>query len=172
MKTYLNFILSFLFVTFCFAASAQSKKEVFKVSGECGMCKKKIETAAKNAGATYALWNTETKELTVKYNATASNTAKIEKSIAGAGYDTPDFKATDAAYNKLDDCCKYDRTAAADTTTDACCAKADCMKDGKCDKNAACCKDKNCCTDGKCNNEAGKSTDGKTAASCCKKTNA
>lgn len=170
MKIALNIILFFLFISFVSVANAQTKKDVLKVSGECGTCKKKIETAAKNAGATYALWNTETKELTVKYNATASNTAKIEKSIASAGYDTPDFKATDEAYNKLDDCCKYERTTA--VANAGCCADAACMKDGKCDKDAACCKDKSCCTDGKCSNADHKGADGKTTASCCKKTNA
>ena len=55
------------------------------------MCKKKIETAAKDAGATYALWNEESKELTVKYKSTSTNTAKIEKQIADVGYDTQRF---------------------------------------------------------------------------------
>ena len=82
-----------------------SKKESFKVDGACGMCKKKIEKAAKDAGATYALWNTDSKMLVVKYNSSSSNTAKIQQKIAGVGYDTPKFKATDEAYNSLHECC-------------------------------------------------------------------
>lgn len=80
-----------------------------KVSGECGMCKKKIEKAAKDAGATYAVWNTDTKILNVKYNSEATTSAKIQQKIADAGYDTPKFKATDEAYNKLEQCCQYER---------------------------------------------------------------
>ena len=36
---------------------------------------------------------------------------KIEQKIASVGYDTPDYKANDAAYDKLDDCCKYRKPA-------------------------------------------------------------
>ena len=90
----------------CFA---QQKTEKMIVSGECGMCKKKIEKAAKDGGATYAFWNQDTKVLTVRYSSTSANPAKIEKKIAAVGYDTPDFRATDEAYNKLDECCQYER---------------------------------------------------------------
>ena len=85
MKTLQIFICSLLMVTFSFAANAQEASEAFKVSGNCGMCKKKIETAAKTAGASYASWNTETKQLTVKYSSTSSNAAKIQQSIAAVG---------------------------------------------------------------------------------------
>ncbi|HSU28951.1 MAG TPA: hypothetical protein VLJ68_11245 [Chitinophagaceae bacterium] len=89
----------------------ETKSETLKVPGVCGMCKKKIEKAATEAGASYAIWDKQTKVLTVSYNSSSSNTAKIEKKIAEAGYDTPDFKATDAAYNDLDECCQYERAA-------------------------------------------------------------
>ena len=110
MKT-LSLIFSLILISLSATSFAQTKTEKLKVSGECGTCKKKIEAAAKNAGATYALWNKDTKVLTIKYNSNSSNTAKIEQSVANAGYDTPDFKAPDDAYNQLDDCCKYDRSA-------------------------------------------------------------
>ena len=109
-----SIILSFVFISIASFGFAQAKTETLKVSGECGTCKKKIETAAKKAGATYASWNVDSKELTVKYNSTSTNSAKIQKTIADAGYDTQDFKASDKAYNNLDDCCQYERT----TTTD------------------------------------------------------
>jgi periplasmic mercuric ion binding protein len=81
-----------------------------------------------------------------KYNTAATNTGKVEQSIANAGYDTPDYKASDDAYNNLDDCCKYDRTASAAATTTM--KDEKCMKDGKCVKDMSCCKDdskKDCC---------------------------
>ncbi len=73
------------------------------------MCETKIEKAAKTAGASYAEWNKDTKIITVKYNATSSNLAKIQKSIAEAGYDNAGAKSTSEAYNKLHSCCQYDR---------------------------------------------------------------
>ena len=46
------------------AANAQkTRTESFKVAGECGTCKKKIEKAAKEAGATYAAWDMHSKIL-------------------------------------------------------------------------------------------------------------
>ena len=110
-----SIFLSLLFVCMAAVGFAQTKTETLKVSGECGSCKKKIESAAKKAGASYAVWDVDSKELTVKYNSTTTNNAKIQNSIAGVGYDTQDFKATDEAYNKLDGCCQYDRTAKAET---------------------------------------------------------
>ena len=163
----------------------QVKTETLKVSGECGMCKKKIEKAAKEAGATYALWSTNTKVLTIRYSSSSTNSAKIQRKIAGVGYDTPDFKTTDEAYNKLDACCQYERESAMQ-----CCSQKCEMQDGKC-KDEAACKEKGCCKDsekckemGCCSNENAatakmdcckKSADGKTAMnctdnkSCCKK---
>lgn len=107
-----SLIFSLVFIMTASLGFAQAKTETLKVSGECGSCKKKIEAAAKKAGADYAMWDVDTKELTIKYNSTSTNTAKIQKAIAAVGYDTPDFKATDEAYNKLDGCCQYDRTTA------------------------------------------------------------
>lgn len=149
MKTLKLSFLSLLFILITqFSFSQSVKKETFKVSGECGMCKKKIETAAKGAGASYASWNADSKQLTVKYKSASADASKIQQSISAAGYDTPGFKASDKAYKSLHECCQYDRTANA--TTD-CCNGADhtCCADGKCSKDitckqadskAACCK--------------------------------
>ena len=105
-----SLFLSLLFAVIATVGFAQTKSETLKVSGECGSCKKKIESAAKKAGATYAVWDVDSKELSIKYNSTSTNSAKIQKAIADVGYDTPDYRATDEAYNKLDGCCQYDRT--------------------------------------------------------------
>lgn len=153
MKTLQIFLLSLASIMLSFTAAAQTKTETIAVSGECGMCKKKIETAAKAAGAIYADWNVDSKKLTVKYSESA-NAAKIQQGVAAAGYDTPAAKAPDSAYNKLHDCCKYERTA----STESCCADETCCTDGICTKEAACCNDKSCCTDGGCKKDAVKIT--------------
>lgn len=170
MKTFKFFLFSTLFIVLAQAGFAQEKTEKIKVSGECGMCKSKIEKAAKSAGASYALWDVNAKELTVKYNSTSSNSAKIQQSVAAVGYDTEKVKATDEAYNKLHACCKYERTAASATTESCCnadgtCKHADqaCCKDGKCTKDMACCKD------GVCADHAAHAAKGDGTAACCKK---
>ena len=144
-----SFIFSFLLLSFATTGFAQDKSETIKVSGECGTCKKKIEGAAKKAGASFASWNADTKELNIKYKSSSSNTAKIEQAIAKAGYDTEHVKATEEAYNKLDDCCKYERTSSSANEAKAVCdnaqcAEKQCMKDGKCTKDMSCCKDSGC----------------------------
>ncbi|MBC7949227.1 MAG: heavy-metal-associated domain-containing protein [Chitinophagaceae bacterium] len=152
-----------------FSFGQKTKTEVIPVSGNCGMCETKIEKAARQAGASTAEWNSETKKLTIKYNSSTTNAAKIQKSIAAAGYDTRDVKAADADYNKLHGCCQYDRTS--EEKADACCSEKCEIKDGKCTDMAGC-KDKGCCSaDGVC--KAGESCSHAEGhdkkAGCCKK---
>ncbi len=110
-------ILSAVVLTFLGSAVfAQSKTDKIKVAGNCGMCKKKIETALKVSGITAADWDKTTKMLTVSYDTTKVNNEQIQQKVAAAGYDTPKFKAPKAAYEKLDDCCQYDRTGKAGET--------------------------------------------------------
>ena len=86
-----------------------AKTEKFKVYGNCGMCKKRIEKAAAIDGVTKADWNVETKIMTVTYNADKTDTAAIQKKIAAVGHDTEKQKAADSVYNKLPGCCQYER---------------------------------------------------------------
>jgi hypothetical protein len=148
MKTIQLLLLSSIFILASHSGFSQVKSEKIKVAGECGMCKKKIESAAKNAGAINAVWNVTTKELSYKYNTKTTQPATIEKAIAAKGYDTPAYKADEEAYNKLDDCCKYERSAQGTEAKSCCdhekCTDAKCMKDGKCTKDMSCCKDSGC----------------------------
>lgn len=150
MKTikFFSIIVSCLFIT-TVAVAQKVRTESFKVAGECGMCKKKIEKAAKEAGATTAEWSPVTKLIRVSYNTSASSTGAIQQAIAKTGYDTPQYRADDEAYNALDECCKYEKQAA----TEKCCTDKCEKKDGKCTDMAGC-KDKGCDTGG---------------MSCCKK---
>ncbi len=146
MKT-LNIYAALLFSIFAINLSfAQTavKNETIKVWGNCGMCKNKIEKAAKTGGATTANWNEKTKILNASYNSSSTTSEKIQRSIAASGYDTENFKSDDKAYNKLMSCCKYNRTTSMSTkgnskmackNTEACKDKA-CYKNGKCDANS------------------------------------
>lgn len=145
------------------SVSAQKKNETVKVWGNCGMCQKTIETAAKSAGATDAQWNKDTKVLTVAYKEKKTDLTKIEQAIANAGYDTQRFTAPEEAYNGLHSCCQYDRKDAGSTT-----AKSDCCANGKCDKEHSDCANCDKCKDGKCS-DCCKDGVCSTGKDCCKK---
>lgn len=105
-------ILSVVALTFLGSAVfAQSKTEKINVSGNCGMCKKKIENALKVSGINTAEWNKTTKVLTVSYDSTKINSEQVQQKVAATGYDTAKFKASKEAYESLDDCCQYDRNS-------------------------------------------------------------
>lgn len=176
----INIIAAFIFLFAGISVNAQSKTSgkqaavktsVFKVWGNCGMCKETIEGAAKSSGATFAEWNKDSKMLTVKYAAVKTSDDKIQKSIADAGYDNEKYTAPSEAYNGLHACCKYDRK----TATTAKEAGACCMKAGKCTGTEDCCKKVagkiDCCTNGTCAKEGGCCADMKCekGADCCKK---
>jgi len=87
------------------------KTQTLKVYGECGMCKKRIEKAAYTIeGVKSAVWNENSKVLTLKYSVFKKEAAdNVQKKIATIGYDTEKYSAVDAAYQKLPDCCQYQR---------------------------------------------------------------
>ncbi len=98
-------------VCLLFASSvfAQEKTDTIKVSGECGMCKSRIQKALKLEGISSAIWDTETKLLTVTYSSDKLSNDDIQKKVAAVGHDTEKYKAEDVVYNKLPGCCKYER---------------------------------------------------------------
>lgn len=148
MKTFKIFSIIALCIAFSTTSFAQSKTDTIPVSGNCGMCKNNIEKAAKKAGAASADWNTESKILTVKYNSSSTNAAKIQQSIASVGYDTRDFKAADEAYDKLHSCCKYERvkkdeqpSASVQKGKADCCSKEGEGKTAKEGETKSCCSE-------------------------------
>lgn len=87
------------------------KTQTIKVYGECIMCKKRIESAAiKVDGIKEVVWNEDSKLLTVKYSIFKKDAIEnVQKAISSAGYDTEKFSADNTAYNKLPECCHYQR---------------------------------------------------------------
>ena len=82
----------------------------FKVSGNCGMCKKRIEKAAKTvSGIESAIWDKESKVITVETSIGTIGKNDVSKAIAMVGHDTEFDKADQTAYDDLPDCCQYDR---------------------------------------------------------------
>ncbi|MDZ4665362.1 MAG: heavy-metal-associated domain-containing protein [Bacteroidota bacterium] len=82
---------------------------IFKVWGNCGMCKKTIERSLDNEAISDVNWNSETKMMEVRYDATKISLDDIQKEIASVGYDTPNYKGNDSSYANLHECCKYER---------------------------------------------------------------
>jgi len=94
-------------LTISTVAFAATKTEAIKVSGNCEMCKSRIEKAAKVAGVSKTEWNNKSKALTLVYDPSKVKTDNVQKKLAAVGHDTPKYKATAAVYNALPGCCKY-----------------------------------------------------------------
>lgn len=104
-------IMMLFSLTSCEAQIKNAKTETVKVYGNCGMCKKKIETAANEKGIVKADWNVETNMLTITYNTKKTSQDAILKKVADAGYDSDKFTASNETYNALHGCCQYERPA-------------------------------------------------------------
>jgi Cu(I)/Ag(I) efflux system membrane fusion protein len=85
-----------------------SSHESFRVSGNCDMCKERIEKAVLGVKGVYkAVWSIEKKELSVDFDNEKTDLKTIHKAIAAAGHDTELFKADDVIYAALPECCLY-----------------------------------------------------------------
>ena len=90
------------------SGATKMEHQSIKVSGNCEMCKDRIETASKSvSGVSSAEWSAETKVLHVQFDAAKTNLDAVQKAIAKAGHDTEKHKASDTAYKELPECCKY-----------------------------------------------------------------
>lgn len=79
------------------------------VWGNCDKCKATIEKGATMDGVLEANWAEDSKLLKLKLDTTIVNLSTVLQAVAKAGYDNELFYADDYAYNKLPDCCQYDR---------------------------------------------------------------
>ena len=111
------FIFSLLLVGFSGQSQEVKKnknaKVSFEVDGICGMCKKRIETAAlKSKGVKFAIWNVETHQLNIIMDERKTDVFAIQKNVLKVGHDVIGFdakkmKASDEAYESVHPCCKY-----------------------------------------------------------------
>ncbi|MFY0644200.1 MAG: cation transporter [Bacteroidia bacterium] len=114
----LKHILTLSLIAASFVVFAKSVTAKFKVEGQCGDCKVKIEKALDIPGVSYAEWNEETKMLTVRYNDKKITENKIHTIISNIGYSTSKMAANKEAQSKLDACCQPKKTKGK-----ACCSK-------------------------------------------------
>ena len=100
-------VLVLLVTTVSFAQNKNERASI-EVDGVCLMCKDRIEKAAiRTKGVKSALWNVDTHELKLIYDARKTNLDSIRKKITAVRHDTKALKATEEAYNSVHPCCKY-----------------------------------------------------------------
>lgn len=100
--------LSIIFSSFgAFAEQKELNTETFKVQGNCGMCKKRIENAAYIKGVKRADWNKETQQLTVVYRSSKTSSQDILSAVAKAGHSSEKVEANEEDYKSLPKCCQY-----------------------------------------------------------------
>lgn len=104
------FISSVLFSDCTGGLPENAVNSEFKVWGNCGMCKKTIESSLEGApGIVSASWDKDTKMMSLVFDTTQTNVTNVQKLIASSGYDTEMFTGDNQAYSDLHECCKYER---------------------------------------------------------------
>jgi copper chaperone CopZ len=109
MKNSFLLVLFLLPAVYSHAQKMSTKIDTIRVHvfGNCEMCKERIEQAAKGPGVKSAIWDIDSKQLTLVYNTNITNPGKVEQRIADAGHDTQKKKAKDNVYSELPECCLY-----------------------------------------------------------------
>lgn len=99
-----------LLVSLVYTAQIKNAKtETVKISGNCDMCKSKIEKSGNVKNVATVNWDEASKMATLTYDSSKTNQQEILKRIANAGYDSESFYAPDDVYAKLPSCCQYKR---------------------------------------------------------------
>lgn len=89
---------------------ANLEQAMFKVSGNCEMCKTRIEEAANSVdGVSNAKWDQKSQIIEVSFDTAETDLNKIGLAIAKIGHDNDLHKTDDKTYNALPGCCKYKR---------------------------------------------------------------
>jgi mercuric ion binding protein len=94
-------------LTFSCSQSNTNKQTEFYVRGNCGMCEERIEkTVSALPGVIKADWSVETKNMSVSYDTTKVDEAKIHQAIANSGHETKLVQSPKEAHDALPECCK------------------------------------------------------------------
>jgi copper chaperone CopZ len=114
MKFTLTLLTSIILLASCAnsqeGSQGEKQKETFTVYGNCGMCKKTIESSLEDvAGVNSADWEIESHQMSVQFNPSTITLDEIKQLIADVGYDSDSHRAKDEVYNNLHGCCQYER---------------------------------------------------------------
>lgn len=89
---------------------SKNKEVIIKVSGNCEMCEKRIEKAAFSVkGVKSAEWHVDCQDIHVYIDENKCSKEDVAKAIANVGHDTNLVKASDEVYEKMHNCCQYER---------------------------------------------------------------
>ncbi len=103
-------LIALVFFAFsCGGGKKPSVEMTAHVWGNCEKCKATIEKACVMDGVSDAVWNEDSKLLNMKIDTSLVSLDAVLNAVAKAGYDNDKYYADDYAYNKLPDCCQYDR---------------------------------------------------------------
>ena len=110
----LKYILMICLVFTGSSLFSQNKKPIptdttitFKVFGACEQCKDRIENTVKGKGVKNAVWDIDTKLLSLVYDPSKVSLEKIQNKIVAVGHDLETKKAKDQVYKALPKCCHY-----------------------------------------------------------------
>ncbi|MEJ0081516.1 MAG: heavy-metal-associated domain-containing protein [Puia sp.] len=117
LKTFLFIAIAVSVTSFVHAQQFNSKidgpfanTKSFTVKGTCEMCKHRIESSIKNIpGIWSSNWDLSSKTLMVTYDRSKVKPATIEMLVSGQGHDIDSMNASVDVYNKLPECCHYQR---------------------------------------------------------------
>jgi periplasmic mercuric ion binding protein len=83
----------------------------FTVSGNCDMCKERIESALDRPGILTAFWSKEDQQVFITYRNDKLEEIQLHNIIAMVGHDTEKVKSDKVVYNNLPPCCHYRKEA-------------------------------------------------------------
>ena len=117
LKTFLFIAIAVSLTSFAHAQQFNQKLDgpftvtkTFKVNGTCEMCKHRIESSVNHLpGVWNSNWEVYSKILTVTYDKSKVNLSTIEKLVSGQGHDIGSISTSADVYNKLPECCHYQR---------------------------------------------------------------
>ncbi len=113
MKNLFYTILLFVSINFigCKSEGSAIKETTTHVWGNCEKCKSTIEKSCNIKGVSSAIWDVDSKLLTLKLDTTFVTVDEVLQAVSKAGYDNEKFYANDYAYDNLPSCCQYERRA-------------------------------------------------------------
>lgn len=117
--TYTIILTTFMVLGLSFSSSAQAAKPAkgmeqtvsFKVEGNCGECKERIESTALDVkGVKKAEWDRQT-DMLVLVGSAKMDKQKVANALAKAGHRSELAKEDPKGYANLPACCQYDSGA-------------------------------------------------------------
>ena len=110
MKIILFILLALPLGIFAQEKKKKNTKAQFTVHGNCEQCEKRIEKASLSIkGVKSADWDIPSKVISLIYDPNKVALETIHSKIADKGHDTSETQATDGNYEKLPQCCQYER---------------------------------------------------------------